>query len=50
VVALLFDLFLVPFWWQGVAISNLVLALPLAWLLRFNYPLAIPAILAGGGS
>jgi hypothetical protein len=49
-VALLFDLFLVPFWWQGVAISNLVLALPLAWLLRFNYPLAIPAILAGGGS
>jgi len=50
VVALLFDLFLVPFWWQGVAISNLVLALPLAWLLRFPYPLTIMAILRGGGS
>lgn len=49
-IALLFDLFLVPFWWQGGAIANLILAVPLAWLLRFDYPLTIPAILRGGWS
>lgn len=49
-IALLFDLFLVPFWWGGGAIANLVLALPLAWLLRFNYPLTLLATLRGGGS
>lgn len=48
-IALLFDLFLVPFWWQGGGIANLLLALPLAWLLRFHYPLTIQDILRGGG-
>jgi hypothetical protein len=49
-IALLFDLFLVPFWWQGGAIANLLLALPLAWLLRYPYPLTILAILRGAGA
>ena len=39
--ALAFTLFLIPFWWQGGAIANLVLAVPLLWLLRYDYPRSI---------
>ena len=42
-----FTLFLVPFWWQGGAIANLILAIPLLWLLRYDYPHSIPEILRG---
>jgi hypothetical protein len=44
---LAFTLFLVPFWWQGGAVANLLLALPLLWLLRHDYPRSIPEILKG---
>jgi hypothetical protein len=47
-IALAFTLFLVPFWWQGGAIANLVLAVPLLWLLRYDHPRSIPEILRGG--
>jgi hypothetical protein len=42
---LAFMLLLVPFWWQGGAIANLLLALLLLWLLRYDYPRSIPEIL-----
>jgi hypothetical protein len=45
--ALAFTLFLVPFWWQGGAIANLVLAIPLLWLLRRDYARSILEILKG---
>jgi hypothetical protein len=45
VLALLFVLGLVPFWWQGAAVMNLILALPLLWLLRYDYPRSIPELL-----
>ena len=35
--AILFFLFLVPFWWQGGAILNLVFAVILALCLRYGY-------------
>jgi hypothetical protein len=37
-IALAFLLFVVPFWWQGGAVVNLLLALVLLWLLRHDYP------------
>jgi len=46
-IALAFTLFLVPFWWQGGAVANLLLALPLLWLLRHDYPRSILEILKG---
>jgi hypothetical protein len=35
--ALVFALLLVPFWWQGPAAANLVVALALVWLLSGDY-------------
>jgi hypothetical protein len=49
-IALAFVLFLFPFWWQGGAIANLILAMPLLWLQRYDYPQAIPEIIRGEGS
>ncbi len=46
-IALAFTLLLVPFWWQGGAVANLILALGLLWLLRHDYPRSIPEILGG---
>jgi hypothetical protein len=43
--ALAFMLLLVPFWWQGGVIANLLLALLLLWLLRYDYPRSIAEIL-----
>jgi hypothetical protein len=43
--SLAFTLLLIPFWWQGGAIANLVLAVPLLWLLRYDYPRSIFEIL-----
>jgi hypothetical protein len=42
--ALAFVLILVPFWWQGGASANLLLALALLWLLCYDYPRSIPEI------
>ena len=49
-IALAFTLFLVPFWWQGGAIANLILAVPLLWLLRNNHPQSKLEKLQGGRS
>jgi hypothetical protein len=43
--ALGFVLGLVPFWWQDGAVINLLLALPLLWLLRCDYPRSIPELI-----
>ena len=48
--ALGFVLGLVPFWWQGGALINLLLALPLLWLLRYEYPRSIPELIRDGRS
>lgn len=45
--ALGFVLGLVPFWWQGGAAINLILSLPLLWLLRYDYPRSIPELIRG---
>ena len=45
ILALGFVLGLVPFWWQGGAVINLLLALPLLWLLRYDYPRSIPELI-----
>jgi hypothetical protein len=39
--ALLFFLFLVPFWWQGGALINILFAVLVAWLLRYDYDRSI---------
>jgi hypothetical protein len=48
ILALAFTLGLVPFWWQGGAVANILLALVLVWLLRGDYPRSIPEIVRGG--
>jgi hypothetical protein len=45
ILALGFVLGLIPFWWQGGAVINLLLALPLLWLLRYDYPRSIPDVI-----
>jgi hypothetical protein len=45
-----FMLFLVPFWWLGGSLINLVFALVFIWLWRFEYPHTIPDLLRGTGS
>jgi hypothetical protein len=41
VLAILFFLFLVPFWWEGGAMINIVFALIVAPLLRYDYDMSI---------
>jgi hypothetical protein len=38
ILAALFCLVLVPFWWNGGAIINIILLFVILWLLRFKYP------------
>jgi hypothetical protein len=45
--ALLFFLFLVPFWWQGGALINVLFIVVVAWLLRYDYDRSILDIIAG---
>ena len=45
--ALAFSLLLVPFWWQGCAIANLILVAPVLWVLRYDYPRSSTEILVG---
>ena len=45
ILALGFVLGLIPCWWQGGAVINLLLALPLLWLLRYDYPRSIPDVI-----
>jgi hypothetical protein len=45
--ALLFFLFLVPFWWQGGALINVLFIVIVAWLLRYDYDRSILDIIAG---
>ena len=35
--AILFFLFLIPFWWEGGALINIVFAVVVALLLRYDY-------------
>lgn len=39
---------LVPFWWGGGALVNVLLLALLLWLLRFRYPDSILGLLSGG--
>jgi hypothetical protein len=39
--AALFMLFLVPFWWSGGALLNLAFSLILLWLSRAHYPVSV---------
>ena len=39
--ALLFFLFLVPFWWQGGALINILFTVLVAWLMRYEYDRSI---------
>jgi hypothetical protein len=45
--ALLFFLFLVPFWWQGGALINVLFIVVVAWLLRYDYDRSIVDVIAG---
>jgi hypothetical protein len=45
ILAAIFILFLVPFWWNGGAIINIVFFIVVVWLLRYRYPRSIPALL-----
>jgi hypothetical protein len=47
ILAAAFALFLVPFWWGGGALINLLLLGLLIWLLRFDYPEGILSMLFG---
>lgn len=47
ILAAAFALFLVPFWWGGGALINVVLLALLIWLLRFDYPEGVLSILFG---
>lgn len=38
ILAAFFCLVLVPFWWNGGAIINIILLFVILWLLRFEYP------------
>ncbi|MBN2554647.1 MAG: hypothetical protein JXA97_01805 [Anaerolineales bacterium] len=38
--AAIFMLFLVPFWWSGGGLLNLIFAVLLLWLARYSYPVA----------
>jgi hypothetical protein len=40
-----FMIFLIPFWWGGGALANLVLLALVAWLLRFDYAHSILTLL-----
>jgi len=44
----LFNLFLIPFWWFGWALINLVIALVQAFLLRGNYESSVIGLLRSG--
>jgi hypothetical protein len=46
--AIVFFLFLVPFWWEGAAIINIVFALILVLPLRYNYDASIIDLLKPG--
>jgi hypothetical protein len=43
--ALAFKLLWAPFWWQGGAIANILVAIPLLWLLRYERTRSIPETL-----
>lgn len=47
VLAAAYTLFLVPFWWGGGAVINVLLLGLMVWLLRFHYPHSIVALLLG---
>jgi hypothetical protein len=44
ILAAAFALFLVPFWWGGGALVNLLLLALMVWLLRFDYTKAIVSL------
>jgi hypothetical protein len=44
VLAALYTAFLVPFWWGGGGLINVVLFLLILWLLRFEYPESIVSL------
>ncbi len=48
VLAAAYTAFLVPFWWGGGELVNIVLFLVMLWLLRFAYTESIPPLLSGG--
>lgn len=41
ILAVIFMVFLVPFWWGGGAIINILFIIILLWLVRFEYPLSL---------
>ncbi len=49
VLAMAFMLFLIPFWWAGGALINIIFAVLLAWLARYDYPESFTHMLIRGG-
>jgi hypothetical protein len=47
ILAAAYALSLAPFWWGGGALLNVVLLLPMLWLLRFDYPDSMVSLLFG---
>jgi hypothetical protein len=47
ILAALYTAFLVPFWWGGGGVVNIVLFLFMLWLLRFEYPESIVSLIFG---
>lgn len=47
ILAAAYALFLVPFWWGGGALVNVVLLFPVLWLLRFDYADSMVSLLFG---
>lgn len=48
ILAAAFTAFLVPFWWGGRALVNVLLLALMVWLLRFDYGASVPSLLFGG--
>jgi len=46
--ASVFTVFLVPFWWGGGALINVLLFGLMVWLLRFSYPEPVLSLIFGG--
>ena len=47
VLAAIFMLALVPFWWYGASLMNLFFAIVLIWLSRFSYPVNMRDFIRG---
>jgi hypothetical protein len=47
ILAATYTAFLVPFWWGGGALINIVLFVLILWLMRFGYSESVPGLVFG---